>query len=280
MKKISISIILIISLIGCISAVYGQSYGQGSAYTQPAAATSYSANAASTGQGMAPQYSEYYTMPTGPKPAMHIIAPQKYAIEGKIPSMVYFGNQMQAVQYSQYLSNPVYKQSNSLWIQGSTSWSQYASVPQGAVLSIIAVSATGGNGYLYEIYPDGKSASNNYYFFPGANQIGFYADTVGQHTLLISVNGQVSNEIVIDVVGSQPPAYQQPSYQQPAYQQPNYYPTYTTPVYYHPIYEPIEPVFHFPNDHRSHDDKDNSSPKDHGNDGHDRRGDNVSPGGH
>ena len=216
MSKTSISIILIISLIGCVSAAYGQSYGQSSAYTQPAAATGYAANS----PGTAPQYSEYYTMPTGPKPAAHIIAPQKYAIESRTPATVYFGNQMQAVQYSQYLSNPIYKQSNSLWIQGSTSWSQYAAVPQGAVLSIIAISATGGNGYLYEIYPDGKSSSNNYYFFPGANLIGFYADTVGQHTLLISVNGQVSNQIVIDVAGSQPTAYQQPAYQQPVTIQP------------------------------------------------------------
>jgi len=256
MNKISISIILIISLIGCISAAYGQS----SAYTQPAAATGYAA-----APGTATQYSEYYTMPTGPKPAAHIIAPQKYAIESRTPVTVYFGNQMQAVQYSQYLSNPAYKQSNSLWIQGSTSWSQYAAVPQGAVLSIIAISATGGNGYLYEIYPDGKSISNNYYFFPGANLIGFYADTVGQHTLLISVNGQVSSQIVIDVAGSQPTAYQQPAYQQPVY-----YPTYPAPVY--SIYKPIVPVFHFPDNHWPHGDHDNSSPNWH----HGNR----SPGGH
>ncbi|HEX7445616.1 MAG TPA: hypothetical protein VF300_04425 [Methanothrix sp.] len=258
MNKISISIILIISLIGCVSAAYGQSYGQSSAYPQPVAATGYAANA----PGTSPQYSEYYTMPTGPKPAAHIIAPQKYAIESRTPAMVYFGNQMQAVQYSQYLSNPIYKQSNSLWIQGSTSWSQYAEVPQGAVLSIIAISATGGNGYLYEIYPDGKSSSNNYYFFPGANLIGFYADTVGQHTLLISVNGQASNEIVIDVVGSQPPAYQQPIYQQPTYQQPGYY---SQPGYYQqPGYIYFQPR------HPSH--KDNDSPRDN-------KG-NVSPRGH
>jgi hypothetical protein len=247
MNKISISIILIISLIGCVSAAYGQSYGQSNAYTQPAAATGYAA-----APGTAPQYSEYYTIPTGPKPAAHIIAPQKYAIESRTPATVYFGNQMQAVLYSQYLSNPVYKQSNSLWIQGSTSWSQYAAVPQGAVLSIIAISATGGNGYLYEIYPDGKSSSNNYYFFPGANLIGFYADTVGQHTLLISVNGQVSSQIVIDVAGSQPTAYQQP-----AYQQPGYYPSYRAPIY--SIYK--VPVFPFPDNHWPH--GDNSSPNGH-----------------
>lgn len=262
MNKISISIILIISLIGCVSAAYGQSATD----TLPVEASGYAANAPGIAQGTAPQYSEYYTMPTGPKPVTHIITPQKYAIEGRTPTTVYFGNQMHSVQYSQYLSNPAYKQSNSLWIQGSTSWSQYAVVPQGAILSLIAISSTGGNGFLYEIYPDGKSSSNNYYFFPGANQIGFYADTIGQHTLLISINGQASNEIVIDVVGSQPSAYQQPSYQQPSYY---LQPTYATPIYY----RPIEP------EHRSH--RDNSSPKDHGNNeppkGHEG---NVSPRGH
>jgi hypothetical protein len=215
-------------------------------------------------------------MPTGPKPATHIITPQKYAIEGRIPTMVYFGNQMQAVQYSQYLSNPVYKQTNSLWIQGSASWSQYAVVPQGAVLSLIAISSTGGNGYLYEIYPDGRSSSNNYYFSSGANQIGFYADTIGQHTLLISVNGQSSNEIVIDVTGNQAPAVQQPSYQQPIFYP---QPTYTTPIYYTPIFEPIDPIVHFPSEHQHH--GDNSSHEDHGTDDpHNGHGGNVSPRGH
>ena len=272
MNKISISIILIISLIGCVSAAYGQSATD----MLPSEATGYAAIAPNVAQGTAPQYSEYYTMPTGPKPATHIITPQKYAIDGRTPTTVYFGNQMQAVQYSQYLSNPAYKQSNSLWIQGSASWSQYAVVPQGAVLSLVAITSTGGNGYLYEIYPDGRSPSNNYYFFPGANQIGFYADTIGQHTLLISVNGQSSNEIVIDVTGSQPPAVQQPSYQQPIY--------YPQPT---PIFEPIDPIIHFPTEHRHH--GDNSSPEDHGidvppkyhgtDDPHKGHGGNVSPGG-
>ena len=262
MNKISISIIFIISLIACVSAAYGQSATD----TLPAVATGYAANAPGIAQGTATQYSEYYTLPTA-KPVTHIITPQKYAIEGRTPTTVYFGNQMQAVQYSQYLSNPAYKQSNSLWIQGSASWSQYAVVPQGAVLSLIAISSTGGNGYLYEIYPDGRSSSNNYYFSPGASQIGFYADTIGQHTLLISVNGQSSNEIVIDVTGYQPPAVQQPSYPQPIYYP---QPTYTTPIY---------PIVHFPADHGHH--GDNSSPEDHGTDDHHNGHEgNVSPWGH
>lgn len=232
MNKVTISIILIISLIGCVSAVYGQS----AAYTQPTAATGYAATAPAVAQETTSQYSQFYTMPTGPAPSAHIIAPQKY-VEGRIPTNVYLGNKMQSVQYSQYLSNSSYMASNSLWIQGSTSWSQYAVVPQSAFLSLIATSSTGGNGYLYEIYPDGKLSSNSYSFFPGANQIGLYADTIGQHTLLISINGQASNAIVINVAGIQPLAYQQPTYQQPSYVTPTYPRPISTPIFYFPKYD-------------------------------------------
>jgi hypothetical protein len=254
MNKVTISIILIISLIGCVSAVYGQS----AAYTQPTAATGYAATAPAVAQETTSQYSQFYTMPTGPAPSAHIIAPQKY-VEGRIPTNVYLGNQMQSVQYSQYLSNHTYMGSNSLWIQGSTSWSQYAVVPQSAFLSLIATSSAGGNGFLYEIYPDGKLSSKSYNFLPGANQIGFYADAIGQHTLLISINGQASNAIVINVVGNQPRAYQQPSYPQPGYQQPSYQPTYATPVYYRPVYHTYEPVISFTIGHWGN--CDNASPR-------------------
>lgn len=254
MNKVSISIILIISLIGCVSAVYGQS----AAYTQPAEATGYAATAPVVAQSTVSQYSQYYTMPTGPAPSAHIIAPQKYVVEGRTPTFVYLGNQMQSVPYSQYLSSATYKGSNSIWIQGSTNWSQYAVVPQSAFLSLIATSSTGGNGYLYEIYPDGKLSSNSYNFFPGANRIGFYADTIGQHTLLISINGQVSNAIVINVAGNQPSTYQQPTYQQPSYQQPGYpQPGYPQPVYYQlPRYKVYFPSWHWPHG-------DNDSPRGH-----------------
>jgi len=82
MNKISISFILIISLIGCVSAAFGQS----AIDTLPTEATGYAANVPGIAQGTATQYSEYYTMPTGPKPVTHIITPQKYAIEGRTPT--------------------------------------------------------------------------------------------------------------------------------------------------------------------------------------------------
>ena len=120
--------------------------------------------------GTVSQYSQYYTMPTGPATGTHIIAPQQYQISGNVPATVYFNDQQQAMPYDQYQSSTTYMGGNSLWIQGSTSWTQYARVPQGAFLSLIATSSTGGNGYLNEIYPDGRLFKNNYYYFPGYNQ--------------------------------------------------------------------------------------------------------------
>lgn len=216
-------LVLVISLMGCVSALDGSSvemrpgeaaaekllnYGIG----QPWVGGNPPSSDASVSQ-----YSQYYTMTGGSTLGTHIIAPKQYQISGN-----------QAVPYAQYLSYATYTGGNSLWIQGSSSWTQYAAVPQGAFLSLIATSSKGGNGNLYEIYPDGRLLKNNYYYFPGYNQIGFWADTIGQHVLLFVINGQVSNAIVIDVVSYQLPVYQQPVYTQPSY---------VTPIYYREIYE-------------------------------------------
>jgi hypothetical protein len=106
---------------------------------------------------------------------------------------------MQAVPYSQYQTYSTYTGDNSLWIQGSTSWTQYAAIPQGAVMSLLATTSSGGSGYLYEITPDGQLTKNYYNFIPGYNQINFYADTVGQHILLFAIGNQIRSAVVIDV---------------------------------------------------------------------------------
>ncbi|RQW80687.1 MAG: hypothetical protein EHM14_03845 [Methanothrix sp.] len=204
MNKLLVSIIVVLSLIGCVSAL----------------------------DGTTSQYSQYYIMPPGPAASSHIIAPEQFQISGSAPATVYFKDQQQAMPYDQYLSYSAYMGGNSLWIRGSTSWTQYAQVPQGAFLSLIATSTTGGNGYLNEIYPDGKVVKNNYYYFAGYNRIGFTADTVGQHILLFVIDGKVSNAIVIDVTGYQAPVYQQPVNSQP---------TYVSPIYYREIAVP-EPI--------------------------------------
>ncbi len=173
------------------------------------------------------QYSQYYSMPQGSAPTTHIVAPEKYDINGKVPTSIYFGYQQQAVPYSQYQTYSTYTGGNSLWIQGATSWTQYAAVPQGSSLSLLAISSAGGNGYLYEIYPDGHLTKNYYYFYPGYNLINFYADAVGQHILLFAIDYSISNAVAINVVSYTPPYV--PPYQNP-YPQGIYLSPASTPI--------------------------------------------------
>lgn len=198
MRNSSISMILTLILMTCASGVQDQGPDQMLSATSPVDVS---------------QYSQYYSMTQGSAPTSHIIAPSKYDINGKTPTSIYFGYQQQAVPYSQYQTYVSYTGGNSLWIQGDTSWTQYAAVPQGSSLSLLAISSSGGNGYLYEIYPDGHSTKNYYYFYPGYNQINFYADAVGQHILLYAIDNTISNAVAITVVPfAQPymPPYQNP----------------------------------------------------------------------
>ncbi len=168
--------------------------------------------------GATSQYAEYYTMP-GSVPGTHISAPAQFDITGKLPSYLYFSTLNQAVPYPQYMSNPANTGVYSLWIQGATDWAQYAAIPQGASVSLLAVSPTGGNGYLNEIRPDGSMYNSNFYFFP-YSMFTFYADTIGRHVLSFGINGQVSNTVIIDVTGTYVPPvnyYLLPSYYQMPY---------------------------------------------------------------
>lgn len=157
----------------------------------------------SSSQSKVLQFSQYYKV-TPQAPSKPLTSPTQYELKGQEPAMLYFGMSQKAVPYSQYQSYALYTGLNSLWIQGSTSWTQYAQVPQGSSLSLLATTYSGGNGYLYEVYPDGTLNNNGYYFYP-YNQIGFYADEVGEHLLFLVIGGQPSNVVVIDVVPYLPP---------------------------------------------------------------------------
>jgi hypothetical protein len=207
----------------------------------PASSGSYPAS-----QDASLQYSQYYIMPQGSASFVHLTALERFELNGNTPASLYLSGQVKAVPYAQYQAS--YKGGNALWIQGSESWTQYVVVPQGAFLSLIATSPAGGNGYLNEIYPDGKLVKNNEYFYP-ASRIGIYADTIGQHILLFAIGDQVSNSIVIQVTSPTPSGYQQPAYYQP--------PSYAQPVYYRPVYE--SPFYFFPR----HREPRNVSPDDH-----------------
>lgn len=148
------------------------------------------------------KFSQYYSS-TAQAPKEQLTAPTKIDLKDVEPAMLYFGSSQKAVPYTQYQTYALSTGANSLWISGSSSWTQYAMVPLGSMLNMIATSPVGGYGYLYEIYPDGNLDMNSYYFNP-YNQVGFYADEVGQHQLFFNIGGQPSNVIVIDVVPYQP----------------------------------------------------------------------------
>jgi hypothetical protein len=144
-------------------------------------------------------------------------------IAGNVPSTLYLGEQMYPVPYSQYQSDPVPAGANSLWIKGITNWTQYVAVPQGATVAILAVSPTGGSGTLNYMDSTGKTYSHDYFFYPNS-LLTFYAATIGRHMLWFVANGQSSNQVIIDVVGTyaQPSTY--PEYYSGYY--PAYYPEY------------------------------------------------------
>jgi len=150
------------------------------------------------------KFSKYYRS-TSEAPEDQLTAPTKIDLKEVEPAMLYFGSTQKAVSYAQYQTYALSTGINSLWISGASSWTQYAMVPLGSMLNMITTSPAGGYGYLYEIYPDGNLDMDSYYFYP-YNQIGFYADEVGQHQLFFNIAGQPSNVIVIDVVPYQPPA--------------------------------------------------------------------------
>jgi hypothetical protein len=130
-----------------------------------------------------------------------------------LPSTVLFSNQGQPVNYPDYASSPSYKGSSSLWIQGSTSWTQNVVVPEGATVNLLAITPGSGSGYLYFMDSDGQMYTYNYYFYP-YSRMAFYADNPGRHIFSFAVNGMVSNQVIIDVTGTYippnnylPPAY-------------------------------------------------------------------------
>jgi hypothetical protein len=180
--------------------------------------------------GSVSQFAEYYTVPAAP--TTHISAPVEYRVLDKAPSYLFFGSQMQPVPYSSYVLNQSNMTGNALWIQGSTNWTQYAGVPQGATVTLIAASPTGGSGYLNFIDSDGQTYRDSYYFFVPYSKMTFYADRPGRHILSYTIGNEVSNSVTIDVTGSYvPPSnYMPPSSNPSTYpgtQSFNYFPGFT-----------------------------------------------------
>jgi hypothetical protein len=184
----------------CLFGVQGQFQEQ---YVTPP--NGYSSIAASAAHDPI-HFAQFYTMTPGPAPSNPIGAPQQFEIAGNVPSTLYLGEQMYPVPYSQYQSDPVPAGANSLWIKGIANWTQYVAVPQGATVAILAVSPTGGSGTLNFMDSAGQTYSRDYFFYPNS-LLTFYAAAIGRHMLWFVINGQSSNQVIIDVVGT----YAQPS---------------------------------------------------------------------
>ncbi len=150
------------------------------------------------------QYAEYYSAVSGMPPGYHISIPTQFDISGHMPVNLLFSNQQQPVPFAQYQSTSSYTASNSLWIQGQTNWTQYAVVPQGSTVPLIAVSPMGGNGYLNFADSDGQRYRYNYFFYP-YSQLTFYADIPGRHMLSFNIGSNSSNPVTIDVTGDYVP---------------------------------------------------------------------------
>lgn len=223
MKKAMVSAVMIISLLGCAAAFDG-SGGVGMRPGEAEAERLFDMGIGRPWVGGDPphggsfdiRFSQYYSWTGWSSSSMrHIEPPRKPEVRGKTPSTVYFSYSMQAVPYVQYETYPTYG-ANALWILGETSWTQYAQVPLGSSLSLLATSSLGGRGCLYEIDPFGTVSANSLRFFTGSSQLGFYADKPGRHQLYFVVDGQVSNRVTVDVVSfyqqHEPPvAYPPPS---------------------------------------------------------------------
>lgn len=144
------------------------------------------------------KFSPYYSMEASESGAIPT-SPAEAELNDIAPRMIYYGSDQKAVPYSQYQSYAASTGSNSLWISGASSWIQYAVVPFGSYLNMIAATSSGGHGYLYKIRPDGTLDKSAYSFYP-YNSIGFYADKLGENQLFFNIGGQPSNVIVIYVV--------------------------------------------------------------------------------
>ena len=118
-----------------------------------------------------------------------------------------------------------------------------------------ALSPKGGEGFINEIDPNGKTNNYNFYFYP-ASLLSFYADTPGRYVLSFVLAGKPSNQVTIDVVGTYkaPRYYNLPSYYSGFY--PYYWDYYPDYWDYYPYYWNYYPYYgdHHQDDRDHHQD--------------------------
>jgi hypothetical protein len=142
------------------------------------------------------QYQEFYSFDQGSQTQA---GPIQYMVSGSEPQSLIVGGQSRPYDPN---SIPV----NSLWIQGSSRWTQYIECPLGATFRMLAFSY-GGPVTMVEVYPDGYQLVNHYYFYPEYTRLIFEADVVGRHTLSFYAGGQKGNDVIVDVLPYGGPYY-------------------------------------------------------------------------
>ena len=147
-------------------------------------------------------YREYYTAYTttiSPVASSSLGSPVPYDITGKTPYGVFYRNGLWLpyATYASYQSVP----SNDLWISGQTNWTQYALMPVGATLQMLASVPAGGMGSLYEVVQSNvvKTEYKTAQFNVGYSSMTFYAGQAGRYMFYYVINNQPSNIVVIDV---------------------------------------------------------------------------------
>jgi hypothetical protein len=141
-------------------------------------------------------YEQYYDFGQG---GQYASGPVQFEVYGSEPSYLIIDGQSKAY-------DPYYIPSNSLWIQGRTSWTDYIKCPLNARFRMLAYS-DGGGATMTETYPDGYQDVQQYGFYRGYTQLVFLADEVGLHTLVFYCNGRQSNKVVVDVVRGSDTSY-------------------------------------------------------------------------
>jgi hypothetical protein len=102
-----------------------------------------------------------------------------------------------------------------LWIKGTTNWSQYAVVPQGSRLELVAYVPQGGDAGFYQTIQT-SSIFHDYGVYqlnPGYSNMSFDADQAGRHMLYFVINNQPSNVVIVDVF----PELKEPASSKPAH---------------------------------------------------------------
>ena len=182
------SALMALIMFACISGANG---------AEPVALSGYQGSALSDFENSA-LYTQFYGSTMGSVPATLLTTPAQVDRPGKAPAYVYVGTAMQKVDYSTY--QPV-AAGNALWLAGMTSWSQYAVVPQGSIINLLAISASEGQGNFVVYHPSGQRYEFNYFLFP-ASKLQLYADAPGRYQISFIVDGAASNTVFIDVSGT------------------------------------------------------------------------------